>query len=58
MPGGFNASYSTDIIRSNNTPGQGVRMQFKPATGKNLISDTTIDKNVSVAFQNKKENLC
>ncbi|KAK8595579.1 hypothetical protein V6N13_000287 [Hibiscus sabdariffa] len=45
--GGFNATYSTDINRSSNVLGHGVRMQFnKPATGKNLISDTTLDKNI------------
>ncbi|KAE8688454.1 Casein kinase I isoform epsilon [Hibiscus syriacus] len=44
--GGFNATYSTDINRSSNFSGHGVRMQFKPATGNNLISDTTIDKNI------------
>ncbi|XP_039051018.1 casein kinase 1-like protein 3 isoform X1 [Hibiscus syriacus] len=44
--GGFNATYSTDINRSSNVSGHGVRMQFKPATGKNLISDTTLDKNI------------
>ncbi|XVF34878.1 hypothetical protein REPUB_Repub18cG0096400 [Reevesia pubescens] len=41
--GGFNATYSTEErIRSNNVSGPGMHMQFKPATGKNLISDTNI----------------
>ncbi|OMO58215.1 hypothetical protein COLO4_34801 [Corchorus olitorius] len=43
---GYNATYSNDVterIRSSNVSGPGVRMQFKPAPGKNLISDTTID---------------
>ncbi|XVF88588.1 hypothetical protein PTKIN_Ptkin19aG0063000 [Pterospermum kingtungense] len=46
--GGFNATNSADItegVRSNNASGPGVRMQFK-TTGKNLISDTTIAKNI------------
>ncbi|KAK6248567.1 hypothetical protein QUC31_020132, partial [Theobroma cacao] len=46
---GFNATYSTDVterIRSSNVSGPGVRMQFKSATGKNLISDATVDKNI------------
>ncbi|XP_022749832.1 casein kinase 1-like protein 3 isoform X2 [Durio zibethinus] len=47
--GGFNATYSIDVterVRSSNVSGPGVHMQFKSVTGKNLISDTTIDKNI------------
>ncbi|XVF49139.1 hypothetical protein PTKIN_Ptkin03bG0244300 [Pterospermum kingtungense] len=47
--GGFNATYSTEIterLRSSNISGPGVSMQFKSATGKNLISDSTVDKNI------------
>ncbi|GMI97746.1 casein kinase I-like 3 [Hibiscus trionum] len=44
--GGFNGTYSTDVNRSSNVVGHGVRMQFKPATRKNLISDATLDKNI------------
>ncbi|GLU09905.1 hypothetical protein SLE2022_267400 [Rubroshorea leprosula] len=47
--GGLNAPYSADVtehVRSNNTTGPAVRMQFKPVKGKNLVPDNPADKNI------------
>lgn len=50
MAGGASASYPAEVterIRSNNATGPGVRMQFKPSTGRNLNYDNPLEKNVS-----------
>ncbi|GKV06656.1 hypothetical protein SLEP1_g18522 [Rubroshorea leprosula] len=47
--GGLNAPYSADVtehVRSNNTTGPAVRMQFKSVKGKNLVPDNPADKNI------------
>ncbi|XP_008242560.1 PREDICTED: protein CASEIN KINASE I-LIKE 3-like isoform X1 [Prunus mume] len=50
VAGGASASYPaevTDRIRSNNATGPGVRMQFKPSTGRNLNYDNPLEKNIA-----------